>query len=148
VKRTVTSRLSGFRRSFLRRQDGSVSVEFIVWMPVFLAVLGLIADASTTYLIQASMWNAAADCTRRMSVGQYTAAQVSPNDVKTACVQKELLYAYKPYSITPTFGATDDSIEITLPMYEAGVIGVLAVFGGFRGSNFKLDVKTTMRAES
>ena len=134
------------RRSFFRRQDGSVSVEFVVWLPVFLVVLGFIADASTTYLIQASMWDTAMDCARRMSTGQY----ITASDVKTKCAQKELLYAYKPYTITATFpgAGTDDTVEISLPMYEAGVFGVLAVMGGFTGPNFKLDVKAQMKAET
>ena len=143
------------RRGFLRREDGSVTVEFIVWMPLFLIIVGFIVDAATTYLIQASMWNTAMDCARRMSTGQYT----TTSDVQTKCAQKELLFAYKfnpnskvsgPGTITPTFpaaGGTDDTVEITLPMYEAGVFGVLAVFGGFTGSNAKLDVKATMKAE-
>ena len=134
------------RAGFLHRQDGSVSVEFIVWMPVFLILFGLIADAAGTYLIQASMWDTAMDCARRMSTGQY--ATVS--DVKTKCVQKELLYAYKPYAITPTFasaGVPDDTVEISLPMYEAGMFGVLAVMGGMAGPNFKIDVTAKMKAE-
>jgi Flp pilus assembly protein TadG len=134
------------RRGFFRRQDGSVTVEFIVWMPVFLAMLAFIADACTIYLIQASMWNVAMDCARRMSVGQYKSTDASPNDVTTACVQKELLYAYKPYTITPTFG-TDDKLEVSLPLYEASVFGVLVLFSGLSGPNYKLDVTATMRAE-
>jgi hypothetical protein len=96
------------------------------------------------------MWNTAMDCTRRMSVGQYKSTDVSPNDVTTSCVKKELLYAYKPFTVTPNYlvNGTDDTLEISLPFYEAGVFGVLAVFGGFSGPNFKLDVKTTMRAET
>jgi hypothetical protein len=114
-------------------------------MPVFLLLMGFFADAANTYLIQASMWSTAMDCTRRMSVGQYTTVATA-----RTCVQNQLLYAYKFASsdITPTYGSTDDTIEISLPFYKAGMFGVLAVFGGFTGTNFKLDVKTTMRAET
>jgi hypothetical protein len=136
----------------LRRQDGSSTIEFIVWMPVFLIIVGLTADVATTYLIQASMWNTAMDCTRRMSTGQYTSSQTSPNDVTTACVKKELLFSYKfskaGAAITPTFGSTDDSIEIQLPLWEAGMFGVLASFAGLAGNSYKLDVKATMKAET
>jgi len=81
-----------------------------------------------------------------MSTGQYTSSDTAPNDVTTKCVKKELLYAYKPYVITPTFG-TDDKMEISLPMWEGGVFGVLAVLGGFEGPNFKIDVTAKMKAE-
>ena len=137
------------RLAFLRREDGTVTLEFVIWIPVFLIILAFIADAATTFLIQSSMWNAAMDCARRMSVGQYTSTELPPNDVATNCVQKELLYAYKPYTITPNYfvNGTDDTVEISLPFYEAGIFGVLAVFGGFEGPNYKLDVKATMRAE-
>ncbi len=143
-------RLVRKRRGFLKSKSGNTSVEFVIWMPVFLIVLGLIADAGTAYLIQASMWNTAMDCVRRMATGQYTSSQVSPNDVKTACVKTELLYGYKfaTSDITPTFGATDVSIEIKLPMSKAGLFGVLAVFSGTVTSSYKLDVKATMKAET
>jgi Flp pilus assembly protein TadG len=132
-------------RGLFRREDGSVSVEFVVWMPVFLVIFALIADAGTLYLIQASMWDTAMDCARRMATGQY----VTASDVKTKCVQKELLYAYKPYSVNANFlvNGTDDTVEISLPMWEGGVFGVLAVLGGFGGPNFKIDVTAKMKAE-
>lgn len=139
-------------RGFFVRQSGSATVEFVVWMPFFLLLTGFFADVANTYLLQASMWSTAMDCTRRMSVGQYTSSQVSPNDVVTACVKKEVLYPYKfslsTATVTATYGTTDDSIEMSIPIYEAGIFGVFAVFGSFRGTTYKLDVKTTMRAET
>ena len=141
-------------RQLFRGEDGSVTVEFVVWMPLFLVIFAFVVDAGTTYLIQASMWNTAMDCARRMSTGQYKLADTAPNDVTNACVKSELLYAYKPYTVTPTFpnspsgNGTDDTLEITLPFYEGGVFGVLAVFGGFGGQTNKIDARATMKAET
>ena len=129
-----------------RRQDGSVTVEFVIWIPIFLFILGFVADASAIYLAQAAMWNVARDCVRRMTTGQYTTnAQV------TTCVQQNVLFGAHnaSYTVTPTFAASangDDSVEVKVPVTKIWVFGVLPVFGGWLNSS--LDVKVTMLSEN
>jgi Flp pilus assembly protein TadG len=120
-------------------ERGSVTVEFVLWMPVFLVILGFIADATMLYLMQADMWNVARDTVRRMTTGELNAA-----DAKSYAATA-LLYPNKPYTITATSGS-DDVVEIQLPVQQASVFGVLAVFGGF--TNAVLDAKVTMRDET
>src|SRR5215475_9601986 len=135
-----------FRRGnrFLAGNEGSVTVEFVIWIPVLLVILAFTADACLMYLVQADMWNVARDTVRRMSTGQITTIA----DAKTYA-SGQMLYSTKPYVITPTFAATangDDIIDITLPVSQASVFGTLASFGGF--SSATLEAKVTMRSES
>lgn len=76
--------------SFLRAETGSAAVEFSLWVPVFLAILMLGADASTAFTRQSNLWRlsyetarivsrhaldaeAGADFARkRMRIGSYT----------------------------------------------------------------------------
>lgn len=124
---------------FGREQQGVITVEFVIWMPVFLVMLAFIADASFLYLMQADMWNVARDTTRRMTTGQLTAANAP------AYAGAQLMYPSKPYIVTATQGL-DDVVEISIPIKNASVFGVLAVFGSF--SDATLRAKVTMRAES
>lgn len=138
-------RISSFGRKharlnrFGREQRGSITVEFVIWIPVFLVIMGFIADATMLYLMQADMWNVARDTTRRMTTGQLSAP-----DAETYAASA-LLYPNKNYTITATQG-TDDVVEISLPVTDASIFGVLAAFGGFSSS--VLDAKVTMRDET
>jgi len=134
-------RISRLKRliDLARSERGSITVEFVIWIPVFLVILAFMADATSLYLIQADMWNVARDADRRITTGQFT-----PDQAKTY-VASQLLYPNKPYTITATAG-TDDVVEISIPVQSASIFGVLAIYGGF--SNAVMDAKVTMRDES
>lgn len=127
-------------RSFGRSERGVITVEFVIWMPVFLVILAFIADACALYLIQADMWNVARDTARRMTTGQLGTAQEA-HDYAAA----QLMYPNKPYTITATPGVPDDVVQITIPITNASIFGVLAIYGSF--SDATMTAKVTMRAE-
>lgn len=127
-------RLAGFARG----ERGSITVEFVIWMPVFLVILAFIADACLLYLMQADMWNVARDTARRMTTGQLNKPEAE------TYAKNQLLYSNKPYIVTATQGA-DDVVEITIPVANASVFGVLAAYGSF--TNATLRARVTMRAE-
>jgi hypothetical protein len=56
--------------TFLRDDRGSQTIEIMLWIPIFVALLVIIIDASTLYLTQTEMWNVARDTARRMTTGQ------------------------------------------------------------------------------
>ncbi len=53
--------------TFLRDDRGSQSIEIMLWIPIFVALLVIITDASMLYLTQTEMWNVARDTARRMT---------------------------------------------------------------------------------
>ena len=55
--------------TFLRDDRGSQTIEIVLWIPIFVALLVIIIDASTLYLTQTEMWNVARDTARRMTTG-------------------------------------------------------------------------------
>jgi len=133
----------GARRGLFRAADGAVTVEFIIWIPVLLVILAFTADACLMYLIQADMWNVARDTARRMSTGQ-----LATNDAAKTYAAGQMLYPGKTYVITPTGAGqagVDKVIDVTFPISQAGVFGVLATFGSFTGAT--LEAKVTMRSE-
>lgn len=117
---------------------GTATVEFVIWMPLFAIILAITADACMLYLMQADMWNVARDTARRMSTGELNAGTAQ------TYAASELLYANKPYTITASVGATD-TLEISIPVQNASIFGVLGVLGSF--STASLDAKAEMRAE-
>ena len=86
--------------SFLRADIGSATVEFTLWVPVFLAILMLGADASTAFTRQSNLWRLSQEAARivsrhaldaeggaafarkRMQIGSYTPdVEVSIDDM-------------------------------------------------------------------
>ena len=127
-------------KSFGREERGVITVEFVIWIPVFLIIMAFMADGCVLYLVQADMWNVARDTARRMTTGQLATDQAAHDYAAS-----QLLYPGKPYTVTAKAGA-DDVVEITIPVKNASVFGVLAAYGSFSGAI--LDAKVIMRAES
>ncbi len=66
----MTAMLKSARRmllSFVNRSEGGVSVEFVLWMPVFVGLIAVIADASFMFMRQANFWNVSRDTARIVS---------------------------------------------------------------------------------
>jgi Flp pilus assembly protein TadG len=55
------------RSFFSSREEGSVSVEFAIWTPAFLAVILLGADTSLSFSRQSNYWNVAYETARIVS---------------------------------------------------------------------------------
>lgn len=144
--------------AFIRDCAGSISVEFVVWMPVFLIILAMMADGASLFIRQANMWNVARDTARGMAVGQLTTCTNSgtSSDAQTFALG-QLLFGGKNYTVSCWFPgksatscansksttnptSTDDIVEICIPIQDAGIFGVLAVYGGMSGSSFNVQV--------
>lgn len=65
-------------RDFLRDEQGSATIEFVIWIPWFMLLLMIVVDACFLYLDLNRMENAARDGARRVSTGQFTPTTVIP----------------------------------------------------------------------
>ena len=63
----ILSKLKERLSSFQRGEDGSSTVEFTLWVPAFLAILLLGADASTAFTRQSNFWRVAHETARIVS---------------------------------------------------------------------------------
>ena len=79
---------------FLCDEHGSATIEFVLWVPVYVIILVAVTDASVLYLTHTEMWNTARDSARRISVGAMTAADVPDR------AREKLLLAGRTYTDT------------------------------------------------
>jgi Flp pilus assembly protein TadG len=63
----LRNRLTRSIRSFRNGSDGAVTVEFVLWVPVFTGLLLLTADASVVFMNQSNFWNVTRDTARIVS---------------------------------------------------------------------------------
>ena len=72
-----TSLTANRKRAFFLCEDGSVSVEFALWIPAIFFFFLLVADASAAFMAQAHMWHVAGDVSRGLATGRITQADAS-----------------------------------------------------------------------
>ena len=56
-------------------EDGSLSVEFALWLPVIFIALMFVVDASAAFFAQANMWHVAGEISRALVTGQMSVAE-------------------------------------------------------------------------
>ena len=62
-------------KQFFKDKRGSASVEFVLWLPIFVLILVLVVNTSTVLHKQAKMYDAARDGARMVATGAMDVAQ-------------------------------------------------------------------------
>lgn len=104
---------------FLRDEKGSVTIEFILWIPVIVALLALVIDVTTIYITHTEMWNVARDTARRMAKGDLTPAEAEAY-AADAMGLRDL-----PYTVDAGHDTTNDVVQVVirLRLEETTIIG-------------------------
>lgn len=136
-----TIRRNGILPPHLRRrldsEDGSATVEAVLWIPFFLLLLALIADASFLFHRQAEMLRTVQDVNRAFSTGQIDS---------TTSVEQILVAQYASLSDdvqavsmldTGTVPGGIIRTSLSIPARDVNSIGLIASF-----SNLNLSVTT------
>ena len=55
----------------IRDDRAAVTIEFVLWIPIIVALLVTAIDATTLYITHTEMWNVARDTARRMVTGRF-----------------------------------------------------------------------------
>ncbi len=124
--------------TFLRAETGAVTIEFILWVPVFIGLLVFVTDVSIIYLTHSEMWSVARDTTRRMTTGQFT----TPAQARDYAAAR-LFLGQRTYVIDPEFNSADMNIKIAIGLGDAAVFGFF--FKPILGQSLLVDV--VMRKE-
>ena len=120
--------------TFLRDDRGSQAIEFVLWLPIFGALLVIVSYASILYATHTEMWNVARDTARRMTTGvlevgvpaeDYAHSQLRLNEFFGSGydVQATEDTAASKMTVVITLGVTDGS-------FDAGFLGAFTLVGG------------------
>lgn len=112
--RALVARFAGDER-------GSATIEFVLWVPVFVILLVAAVDATVLYLHHTEMWNVARDVARRVAVGDISEAEAPQ------VIENELFLYADAYTV-------DLSDPVDLDVRVAIMTSVMdaSVFGFFR----------------
>lgn len=115
-------RLSRLRKplsSFLRADAGSATVEFALWVPVFIGILLLGADASAAFTRQSNFW----------SVSYETARIVSRHGLDAEAGANFARDHMRIGGYTPEVAVTIDQMTQTVTVLVTADFGKMAPFG-------------------
>lgn len=106
---------------FLRRNDGTATVEAVLWLPIFMIVFGLMIDASMIYHGQSKVLRVLQDANRNMSIGRFD----SDTEIE-AYINSELAR----FGVTPTStdAITDGNVVLTFVTVPAAHLQALGYF--------------------
>lgn len=82
-------------RAFLCEDQGAVTIEFVLWVPIVLGLLITAIDATTLYVTHTEMWNVARDTARRMVTGKIRTLEDAEAYAINAMSLRDAPYAVK-----------------------------------------------------
>jgi len=123
----------------LADEQGAMTVDFVVWLPLFVSLLVIVTDASILYLTQTEMWNVARDTVRRMTTGQVA----TMNDAECWAQTELTQTSHLVYNVETTSTKDFNSVRITVPLNDASTFGyfLTPVLGE------TINARVTMRTE-
>ena len=104
--------------AFLRDEKAAVTIEFVLWVPIFIGLFVFVTDASIIYLTHSEMWSAARDTTRRMTTGEITTDAEAREHAAA-----RLFLGSRTYVIDPEFSTADLNITIAIGLNDAAIFG-------------------------
>lgn len=135
MKKTITA--------FLTDQRGSTTVEFCLWIPLFMFFLAATIDASVLYLTQTEMWNIARDTARRVATGQLVDNAAVYNHIAA-----EMPVPNNEYFQRVEADPDTDTVCVRIGMLigEASVFGIFGMFAGHADIMLRsIEATVTMR---
>ncbi len=101
---------------FIRDQTGTATIEFVLWVPVYVILLVAVTDASILYLTHSEMWSTARDSARLISVGAMVAADAPDR------AREKLLLSGRAYTVAAS-DAGPVIVEISVNVGDASIFG-------------------------
>lgn len=106
---------------FAQSQDGVLSVESVLWIPIYLLFFVVIADVSAMFSGQAKAVRIAYDGNRLASLGDLT----TPQEVEAAVLAR--VHAFSPGATANTvFGTDSITTTLRMPASELAAVGTFA----------------------
>ena len=119
-------------KSFRDDERGGITVEFVLWAPVFAALIAGATDITLAFMNQSNFWNVARDTARIVSRHAMTV------DEAKAYAEENAVFANADPTAVVTVDATEVIVTITAP---TSTIDAFGIFGIFKDTTIKAEVR-------
>ncbi|WP_374642525.1 TadE/TadG family type IV pilus assembly protein [Tabrizicola sp.] len=115
-------------RAYLRDEEASATIEFVLWLPIVLLILLLIVDASMLFMSRSQAIRILQDTNRLYSTGQFTGETL---DEKLAKAEAYALSRLQPMSPSATADTSESLNRVvrTVATLETGEISQIGFLG-------------------
>lgn len=110
-------------RRLRRSEEGSVSIEAVLWVPFFLILFAAIADISFIFFNQSKVLRVVQDANRNVSIGR-----LLNQDEVTQFIQTALGRMGQAATVTTTIEAGYITSKVQIPATAMDGLGVLGAF--------------------
>ncbi len=114
------SALTPMLRSFLEDEAAAITIEWVMWVPAYAAVLTIIVDASLMFTSYAGLWEAAHDTSRQLSRGEMTLS-----DGEFYGTQKAWVWATNPDVTAEFVDCNKVQVQVAVAASELAPFGFL-----------------------
>jgi Flp pilus assembly protein TadG len=106
---------------FARCQSGALTVEAVLWVPVYLFLFVFIADVSLIFHGQAKATRIAYDGNRIASVGAFE------TETETSAAIRGRIHVFSPQAtVNTTFGSDNVTTTVVMPAADLAAIGLIS----------------------
>ena len=112
-------------RDFKDKEHGSASVEFVLWMPLFVAITMLVIDTSVLCTSQSNYWSVSRDTARLVS--RYAMTEADAEAYATA--QASILWSAPTADVT--INGSTVTVNLTAPATELSIFNALGFASAF-----------------
>lgn len=123
-------------KRFWRGTDGSASVEFVLWMPVFVAIMMLTIDTSILFTSQSNYWSVSRDTARLVSRHAMTETDAEAY----AAARASMLWTQPTADVT--INGPTVTVNLTAPASSLSIFNALGL-----ASTFDIDATVTHTME-
>ncbi|NNU79124.1 pilus assembly protein [Halovulum dunhuangense] len=126
-------------RRFLRMDEdgGTNTIEFVLWLPIFILILALVVDVCFLFLAQAVTFDVASDTARRRAVNFFTTDAAASNFLATEATFNNTA----PVVATVTTSGVEVTARVEFAPGDLDLIGVLGFISSDRMSVQVLQLK-------
>ena len=115
--------------TFIQDERAAMTLEFVLWIPIIVALLMTLIDATSLYVTHTEMWNVARDTARRMVTGKV----LSEAEAEAYAAKALYLRGDLPYYIAATYDETMAvQVLIVLSTADMSILGIgspMQIFG-------------------
>ncbi|OYX41931.1 MAG: hypothetical protein B7Z02_13660 [Rhodobacterales bacterium 32-67-9] len=119
--------LSGRSSRFAKSEDGAATIEAVLWLPMFVMLVALLADVSMMFHGQTRLLRIAQDANRNMSIGRL----VTTTDTENFVLAHANEVSPNPLAAT-TLTAGIITTTVSVPLVDLDLFGVAGIFSGAR----------------
>ncbi len=116
---------------FLEDEDGTSTVEFVMWVPIFVLILGLVVDICFIFLAQSRMYDVTADAARCWAIGACTQAEAEQKVARDG--------AFNGTAPASSSAISGGAVTLTASL-DPSQVSVVGVFGWVASNNITASV--------